>query len=75
MQAQINLPEPVWTRLCYSWIAFLLFMGIINLYVAFWGGFNTSVWVNFKLFGGMGLMFIFVIIQSVYLSRHIKETS
>ena len=48
-------------------------MGILNLYVAFWGGFATSTWVSFKLFGGMGLMLAFVIGQSVYLSRYMRD--
>jgi len=74
MEGQISLPDPVWARLCYAWTAFLGLMGIINLYVAFWGNFDTSTWVNFKLFGGMGLMFAFIIAQSAYLSKYIKDT-
>ena len=75
MESQVSLPDPVWTRLSYAWVAFLGLMGVINLYVAFWGNFSTSAWVNFKLFGGIGLMFVFVIAQSVYLSRHMKDAS
>ena len=75
MEAQISLPDPVWARLSCAWMAFLALMGVINLYVAFWGNFSTSVWVNFKLFGGMGLMFAFIIAQSVYLSRHMKDAA
>jgi intracellular septation protein len=75
MEAQISLPDPVWARLCYSWIAFLGLMGFINLYVAFWGNFSTSAWVNFKLFGGMGLMLVFIVAQSAYLSKYIKDAA
>src|SRR5450631_1427961 len=50
MQAQIALPDPVWTRLNLSWAAFFTLMGAANLYVAF--NFSTDNWVNFKLFGG-----------------------
>ena len=74
MGAQISLPDAVWGRLCYAWIAFLGVMGVINLYIAFWGNFSTSTWVNFKLFGGMGLMLIFIVAQSVYLSKYIKDS-
>ena len=49
--AQVQLPNPVWTKLNWSWIVFLAFMGAANLYVAF--NFPTDLWVNFKLFGGM----------------------
>ena len=75
MEAQISLPELVWARLCYAWVAFLALMGFINLYIAFWGDFSTSAWVNFKLFGGMGLMFAFIIAQSIYLSKYMKDAS
>lgn len=71
MEKQISLPEIVWDRLNLSWIGFFTAMGLINLYVAY--SFSTNAWVNFKLFGGMGLMFAFVIAQSVFLSKHIKD--
>lgn len=71
MEKQISLPDTVWDRLNLSWICFFTAMGLINLYVAF--SFSTNAWVNFKLFGGMGLMFAFVIAQSLLLSKHLKD--
>ena len=71
MGKQINLPEPVWSRLNYIWAVFFTFMGFANIYVAY--NFSTDIWVNFKLFGLMGLMLIFVIGQGVYLSRYMTE--
>ncbi len=73
MEKQIRLPDFVWGRLNYAWVAFFMVMGVVNLYVAFWGGFATSTWVSFKLFGGMGLMFLFVIGQSLYLARYMRD--
>jgi len=67
----IELPEAVWTKLCVAWGVFFLFKGTLNLWVAY--NFPTDVWVNFKLFGGMGLMLAFVIAQAVWLSRFIPE--
>ena len=67
---QLELPPSVWQRLNFAWIAFFALMGLLNLYVAY--SFSTSAWVNFKLFGGMGLMLVFTLAQGVYLSRHIK---
>jgi intracellular septation protein len=72
MQAQIELPDAVWRTLNWSWAGFFAAMGLLNLWVAY--AFDTDTWVNFKLFGGMGLMVVFVIAQALYLSRHIKET-
>lgn len=71
MEKQIALPEPIWKRVGFAWGAFFAAMGILNLYIAF--NFATAIWVNFKLFGTTGLMFAFIIGQSILLSKHIKE--
>lgn len=67
MGKQMHLPEPAWVRLLWSWVGFFACMGVANLYVAY--NYSESTWVNFKLFGGMGLMFAFVIGQAFYLAR------
>jgi len=72
MSANISLPNAIWLRLNWSWIIFFTVIGAINLYVAFSGHFTDDQWVDFKLFGMMGLTIIFVIGQAFYLSRHIK---
>ena len=64
-----QLKLPVWQRLNIAWISFFALMGLLNLYVAF--NFSTDTWVNFKLFGGMGLMLAFTVAQGVYISRHL----
>ena len=71
LSQQMQLPDPVWARLNLSWIAFFAFMGALNLYVAY--NFSTDNWVNFKLFGGMGLMLLFVLAQALVLSRFVEE--
>ena len=71
MEKQVSLPNPVWQRLSLAWALFFAAMGVINLYVAY--NFSTAAWVNFKLFGFTGLMFAFVIAQSLMLSKYIKE--
>ena len=68
---QMTLPEPVWGKVNLSWIAFFLFMGVLNLIVAF--NFSTDVWVNFKLFGGMGLLLLFVLGQGLMLSKYVED--
>jgi intracellular septation protein len=74
MEEQVKLPEPVWTRLGLAWIAFFVVMGAVNLLAAFviFAG-NTSGWVSFKLFGMLALTFVFIIGQTMYLSRYITE--
>jgi intracellular septation protein len=71
MEKQMVLPEAMWSRLLLSWIAFFSVMGVLNLYVAY--NYSTDTWVNFKLFGGMGLMLLFVLGQALLLARHIQE--
>jgi len=70
MGAQMDLPEDAWRLTQWSWVGFFAVMGCLNLWVAF--NFDTDTWVNFKLFGGMGLMFVFVIAQALVLSRYMK---
>ncbi|MDO9043423.1 MAG: septation protein A [Desulfocapsaceae bacterium] len=70
MSAQINLPNPIWRRLNLSWVAFFLIMGGANLYVMY--NFDRDTWVNFKLFGMLGMTMVFLVIQSLFLSRHIN---
>jgi intracellular septation protein len=70
MGAQMSLPDAVWRKVNYSWIGFFAVMGVLNLWVAF--NFPTATWVNFKLFGGLGLMLVFVLAQAVFLNKHVK---
>ncbi|HJV84877.1 MAG TPA: septation protein A [Noviherbaspirillum sp.] len=72
MEQQVTLPDLVWQRLSLSWAAFFGAMGLVNLYVAY--NFSTAAWVNFKLFGFTGLMFVFVIAQSLFLSKYVKDS-
>ena len=71
MGAQMILPDTVWRTVNFSWVGFFAVMGVVNLWVAF--NFPTSTWVNFKLFGGMGLMLVFVLLQAVFLNKHIQQ--
>lgn len=74
MEKQIALPDPVWTKLNLAWAAFFVVIGIINLFVAFvmFKG-DTSAWVSFKVFGITGIMFVFIIGQTLMLTKYMKE--
>jgi intracellular septation protein len=71
MGRQLALPEPIWHRLSLAWMAFFVAMAGLNLVVAY--RFATDVWVNFKLFGTMGLTIAFVIAQALWLGRYVQE--
>ncbi|MCX8018273.1 MAG: septation protein A [Rhodocyclaceae bacterium] len=69
---QLTLPDPVWTRLNLAWVAFFTVMGGLNLYVAY--HFSEADWVNFKLFGGMGLLFAFIVAQGLLLAKYVEQS-
>ena len=73
MGTQITLPEPVWTKLAYSWSAFFALMGILNLFVAFSGYFTIDQWATFKVFGLTILLIVFVIGQSLVLAKYMRD--
>lgn len=66
----LTLPEPVWTRLNLAWIVFFLVCGAANLFVAFT---FQEFWVDFKVFGSLGMTVVFLVAQGVYLSRHMHD--
>ncbi|MBI5923559.1 MAG: septation protein A [Betaproteobacteria bacterium] len=73
LEVQVQLPDPLWQKLNLAWTLFFALMGVLNLLVAFAFDFSTAVWVNFKLFGSMGLMLVFIVAQSIFLAKYIEE--
>jgi intracellular septation protein len=69
----LTLPPAVWTRLTWSWVAFFAAMAVANWYVAF--HYTTETWVNFKVWGGIGLFLLFALAQGIVLARHVTEPS
>jgi intracellular septation protein len=69
--AQIDLPEPIWDKLLWIWCGFFGLLAAVNLVVAY--TFSTDTWVNFKLFGLMGLTLAFVVGIGLWLAQHVKE--
>jgi intracellular septation protein len=67
MGRELRLPDDIWNKLNASWIVFFGAMGVANLLVAY--NFDTETWVNFKVFGGLGLTLAFVVLQGLALSR------
>ena len=71
LSEELVLPEPVWLKLCVAWGAFFLFKAVLNLYVAY--NFSTEQWVTFKVFGGFGLIFLFMIAQGLWLMKYLPD--
>lgn len=72
MSASLTLPAPVWRQLNTMWGSFFISVGFINLYVMY--HYNTDDWVTFKTFVVPGLMFVFILLQMVFLFKHIPES-
>ena len=68
---ELSAPDHVWSKLNLSWVAFFVAMGALNLYVAY--SFSERFWVQFKLWGGLGLMLAFVVAQALVLARYAEE--
>jgi len=71
MAHAVDLPEHVWMKLNMAWVVFFTAMGFANLYVAF--TYNLTIWVDFKTYGMLGLTILFVILQAVYLAKHMPD--
>ena len=69
--ANLTLPKAVWRRLNLGWVIFFLSLGGANLFVM--SHYDRDTWVNFKLFGMLGLTMVFIVLQSLYLSRYMAE--
>lgn len=71
MEKQISLPDPVWSKLNMAWAMLFLGLGFLNLYVAY--HFSQDIWVDFKLFGITGIMFVFILLQTVFISKYLPK--
>ncbi len=71
MSHAMQVPATIWTKVNWMWAAFFVFIGILNLVVAY--NFSEAFWVDFKLFGILGLTFVFVFAQAIYLQKHMIE--
>ena len=68
MGKHLQLPSPVWVRLNLAWVGFFVTLGLVNLYVVY--NYDTDTWVNFKLFGLLGLTLAFLLLQGLFLIRY-----
>jgi intracellular septation protein len=71
MGKQMELPDAVWNKINWLWASFFAVMAVVNIWVAY--NFSTEDWVNFKMFGTLGLTFLFVIAQALYIGKHMQE--
>lgn len=68
---EIELPAEAWKKLSLSWGAFFLLLGALNQYFAM--TLSLDAWVKVKVFGGMGLSIVFVVIQAFWLAKYLPD--
>lgn len=71
MGNELSLPDNIWKKLSILWAVFFIFLGTLNIFIAYW--YDDAVWVNFKTYGALGLSILFMIAQGIWLSRYIKS--
>ncbi len=71
MGEALELPDNIWNKLNLSWAGFFTFCGLLNVYIAF--NFSQEVWVNFKVFGLMGMTFVFAIGSIMALYKYFPQ--
>lgn len=70
MSHAVTVPRLIWRRVNIGWVGYFIVAGLANIYVAY--NFSEEAWVDFKLFGLMGLTLTFVFVQALYLSRYME---
>lgn len=68
---QLNLSASLWKTLNGAWVIFFIIMGALNWYIAY--AVDETTWFKLKIFGGMGLTVLFIVLQMIYISK--KEPS
>ena len=71
MSHAIETPKQIWKRVNFGWGLFFTFVGFVNIYVAY--NYSEEAWVDFKLFGVLGMTIVFMIAQGVYLAKHAQS--
>ena len=73
MGGSISVPSEIWKRLNLAWVGFFILTGVLNILVAY--QFSEETWVNFKMFGLLGLTVLFIFLQAFYLARYMPEAA
>ena len=70
---ELVLPNTVWNRINFSWGLFFWILGALNVYIAFY--LPTEIWVDFKVFGVLGLMLVSTVLTGVYIYRYLPSNN
>lgn len=71
MGQELALEESAWKTFSAMWAGFFIFLGTLNIYIAY--NYSDDVWMNFKLYGSLGITFVFILLQSFWLAKHMPK--
>ncbi|WP_028862210.1 septation protein A [Psychromonas aquimarina] len=66
---ELSLPDNIWNNLNLAWAVFFALLGVVNVYIAF--SLSMEVWVNFKVFGLLGVTLAFTVLSGVYIYKYL----
>jgi len=69
--SQVKLKNEYWQNLSYSTALFFISLGFLNIYIA--QNYSENTWVNFKLFGMTSLLFLYIILITLYIAKINKD--
>jgi intracellular septation protein len=65
---KIAMPDRAWSQLNLIWVGYFALIGALNLYVAL--NFSDVTWSKFRVFGMYGALLAFIVVQGVFIYRH-----
>ena len=68
LNSSLKLTDEGWGLMNKMWSSFFILLAVLNEIV--WRTQTTDVWVNFKVFGIMGITIVITIIQIPLLKKH-----
>ncbi|MYF68991.1 MAG: septation protein A [Proteobacteria bacterium] len=72
MGQAVELEPNMWRQLNLMWVGNFTFLGAANIYVVY--NFSEAVWVNFKLFGMLGVTLLMVIVQVAWIAAKTADS-
>ena len=73
LSKELTLPDKVWNNLNFAWAILFAVLSVLNLYIAF--NMPVNVWVNFKVFGLMGITLLFTVFSVIYIYKYLPKTN
>ena len=67
----LDMPLVAWRTLTVRWGVFFLCVAALNEFV--WRNFSNDAWVNFKVFGLMGLTLVFALANTPFMAKYMVE--